>query len=221
MALILNIETSGKACSVALSQYTDCKIFKSIEEDDFKHAEGLHLLAEAVVKEAGLTLKDLQAVAVSKGPGSYTGLRVGVSAAKGLCYALDIPLLGIDTLQIIASQAKQKTSGSFEKYVAMIDARREEVYLREFDTDLNPLSEARAVVLPDYNVQYNNTVFCGDGSLKAKNYFQGENLLFVPEAKAMANFMCTYAAKAFDEKRFEDTAYFEPFYLKEFYTGSK
>lgn len=218
---LLCIETSGKACSVALFQNTDLKAFKSIVNDDFKHAEALHLLVGESLKAAGLDLHRVHAVAVSQGPGSYTGLRVGVSAAKGLCYALGIPLIGVNTLQVMAAHAHALVKTKPQKWVALIDARREEVYLQEFDQDLRPLAPARAVILTDESFSYNNTVFCGDGSIKAQKYFQGEGLVFLPEAIAMANYMGTYADEAFVQNKFEDVAYFEPFYLKEFYTKGK
>lgn len=206
---------------MALFQKADIKAFKSIQDEDFKHAEALHVLIRDLVNELGWDIKDLEAVAVSQGPGSYTGLRVGVSAAKGLCYALGIPLIAVNTLQLITSHARELSGIKPHKFAAMIDARREEIYLQEFDADLNPLSPARALIFTDEIPAYTHTVCCGDGSEKAKNYIQGEGNVFVPKAIALANHMGTFAFAAFEQKKFEDVAYFEPFYLKEFYTKGK
>jgi len=129
MSLILCIETSGFVCSVAVSQNGDCKSFKSISDKEYRHAEVLHSLVAEAVKEANVKLNQIEAVAISKGPGSYTGLRVGVSAAKGFCYALEIPLIAVNTLFLIALDAKN-TTNTLADYTAMIDARRDEVYLQ-------------------------------------------------------------------------------------------
>ena len=124
MPYILNIETATKNCSVALAKEGKTILCKEIAEEGYSHAERLHVFIEEVIEEAGITFKDLAAIAVSQGPGSYTGLRIGVSAAKGLCYALDIPLIAVDTLKTLASQVKI-SSGLI---IPMIDARRMEVY---------------------------------------------------------------------------------------------
>ena len=222
MSFILCIETSGFVCSVAISQNGECKAFKQISDKEYRHAEVLHTLVEDVLSEANLKLAEINAIAVSKGPGSYTGLRVGVSAAKGFCYALDLPLLAISTLKLIAidGKLKSKNINNFP-FTVMIDARRDEVYLQEFDFGLNEISNPQPVILTDYTPKNISAVFCGDGSEKAKKYFEDGNNIFIPEANALAINMCAIADKLFHAKKFEDLAYFEPFYLKEFFIKGK
>ena len=133
MSLILNIETATKNCSVSLAKDGITILTKEISEAGYSHAEKLHVFIEEILKETQSNVKDLKAVAVSKGPGSYTGLRIGVSSAKGICYALDIPLIAVDTLQILAKQLKVEKG----IIVPMIDARRMEVYSAVYDKNHN------------------------------------------------------------------------------------
>lgn len=218
MTNILCIETSGLVCSVALSQNGDCKSFKSVSDEQYRHAEVLHTLVSAVLQEANVNLTEVQAVAISKGPGSYTGLRVGVSSAKGFCYALNIPLISINTLYLIALAAKdQTTEKNISGFTAMIDARRDEVYLQEFDPQLNESGNPQPVILSNYQPTNSTIVFCGDGCEKSKVYFQKDGNLFVPDAKPLASNMCKIANEKFEKSEFENVIYFEPFYLKEFY----
>ncbi|HYG51851.1 MAG TPA: tRNA (adenosine(37)-N6)-threonylcarbamoyltransferase complex dimerization subunit type 1 TsaB [Flavobacteriales bacterium] len=218
MNTILCLETSGLGCSVAVSQNGDCKAFKSIISEQYRHAEVLHTLVGEVLTELLIDLKAVNAIAVSHGPGSYTGLRVGVSAAKGFCYALSIPLIAVNTLELIARDAMQQTKGLY-RYVAMIDARREEVFLQEFNEKIAAISEPKPVILTEYDAGNTPVVLCGDGAEKARKYFTGEQYVFFPDAKPLASTMCGIVQKLFEEKKFENVAYFEPFYLKEFYTG--
>lgn len=220
MSLILCIETSGFVCSVAISQNGDCKSFKSVADKEYRHAEVLHTLVAKALEEANVKLNDINAIAVSKGPGSYTGLRVGVSSAKGFCYTLGIPLIAINTLYLIAVAAKNKIDNKNTfPFTAMIDARRDEVYLQEFDSALNELSNPQPVILSEYKSKNDTTVFCGDGSEKAKSYFENGKNVFVVDSNPLAKNMCAIAEKFFIENKFEDVVYFEPFYLKEFFTG--
>ena len=135
MVYILNIETATKNCSVSLSKNEETLVVKELSEEQFSHAEKLHVFIKDVLCEANSSLSQLNAIAISKGPGSYTGLRIGVSAAKGLCYALNIPLIGVDTLAILASRLSLKTGF----IVPMIDARRMEVFTQVFDNDFKSL----------------------------------------------------------------------------------
>ena len=143
MNYILNIETATKNCSVALAQEGKIILCKEIAEEGYSHAERLHVFIEEIIQEAGITFQDLTAIAVSQGPGSYTGLRIGVSAAKGLCYALNIPLIAVDTLQVLASQTKVKEGF----IVPMLDARRMEVYSAIFNSKLEKQREIQAEVI--------------------------------------------------------------------------
>jgi tRNA threonylcarbamoyladenosine biosynthesis protein TsaB len=149
LAYILNIETATKNCSVALAKDGKTIISKEIAEEGYSHAERLHVFIEETVKEGGVTFQDLSAVAVSQGPGSYTGLRIGVSAAKGLCFALNIPLIAVDTLQVLASQAK--ISKGF--IVPMLDARRMEVYSAIFNSNFDKIRSVEAEIITEDSFQ--------------------------------------------------------------------
>lgn len=215
MAYILNIETATKNCSVALAKDGEIIVCREIAEMGYSHAEKLHVFIEEILIEANLKFSDLKAIAVSQGPGSYTGLRIGVSAAKGLCYALDIPLIAVDTLEILASQISIKEG----VIVPMIDARRMEVYSAIFDKNHQKIRETKAEILNEESFSdMNETIyFVGDSSQKAKTLLQKDNFVFVdnviyPSAKQMTKKSYTL----FTNNRFEDVAYFEPFYLKDF-----
>jgi tRNA threonylcarbamoyladenosine biosynthesis protein TsaB len=217
MAYILNIETSTKNCSVALAKDGEKLVSREIAEMGYSHAEKLHVFIEEILSEANLQFSALDAIAVSQGPGSYTGLRIGVSAAKGLCYALNIPLIAVDTLEILASQI------SIEKglIVPMIDARRMEVYAAIFDKNHQKIRKTKAEILTvDSFSELKETIyFIGDSSQKAKTILQKENFIFVenviyPSAKQMTKKSYTL----FTNNHFEDVAYFEPFYLKDFFS---
>ena len=214
---ILMIETSTECCSVALSDGAQI-VAARINETPRQHASQLAPYIREVLQETGLTAGDLDAVAVSEGPGSYTGLRVGVSTAKGLCFGAGKPLLGIDTLQILASQAE----GSFDRIVAMIDARRMEVYAAPFDRDGNKLDETRAVIL-DANsfrqeLEAGTVLFIGTGTEKFRHICPHPNATF-RECYPLATAMLRPALAALQKKEFKDVAYFEPFYLKDFVAG--
>lgn len=215
MAYILNIETSTKNCSVALAKEGETIVCKEIAEMGYSHAEKLHVFIEEILAEANLKFSDINAIAVSQGPGSYTGLRIGVSAAKGLCYALDIPLIAVDTLEVLASQVAIEEG----LIIPMIDARRMEVYSAIFDKNHQKIRDTKAEILTEESFSdMNETIyFVGDSSQKAKTLLQKDNFVFVddviyPSAKQMTKKSYTL----FTKNRFEDVAYFEPFYLKDF-----
>src|SRR5690606_25134679 len=166
MVYILNIETATKNCSVSLSKNGQTIVINELAEENFSHAEKLHLFIKDVLAKAKISLSDLNAIAVSKGPGSYTGLRIGVSAAKGLCYALNIPLIAIDTLAVLA----EKISVDSGIIVPMIDARRMEVFTQMFRGDYAPLSVAEALIVDEtaFADISENIHLIGDGALKCK-----------------------------------------------------
>ena len=166
MSLLLNIETATKNCSVSLAKDGITIIVKEISEDGYSHAEKLHLFIEEILKESNTNFQDLNAVAVSKGPGSYTGLRIGVSAAKGICYALNIPLISVDTLQVLAKQAKIEEG----LIIPMLDARRMEVYSAVFDRNYNKIMDVQAEVLTpeSYAEIEESAFFIGDCQEKCK-----------------------------------------------------
>lgn len=214
MAYILNLETSTKNCSVSLAKNGETILCKEIAEQGYSHAEKLHVFIEEIVNEANLNFSEIKAVAVSKGPGSYTGLRIGVSAAKGLCYALQIPLISIDTMQVLAKKAN--VDGLI---VPMIDARRMEVYSAIFDKNHNKIKDVEAEILTENSYQdFDQTIyFVGDCQEKCKTVLVKDNFKFLPEIVfPSANEMSQLSFEKFQNNDFEDVAYFEPFYLKDF-----
>lgn len=215
---ILNIETATKNCSVALAKNGETIFCKEISELGYSHAEKLHVFIEEICNENSIQLKDLQAIAVSKGPGSYTGLRIGVSAAKGFCYALNIPLISVDTLAVLASQAVSIAKEN-DLIVPMIDARRMEVYSSIFNNKLEKTREIEAQIIDKNSfASIENTIyFVGDSSEKAKAVLTKSNFIFLDEiVYPSAKEMSIISFQKFLNKDFEDVAYFEPFYLKDF-----
>lgn len=215
MSYILNIETATKNCSVALAKEGKTILCKEIAEDGYSHAERLHVFIDEIISEAGIQMKDLVAVAVSQGPGSYTGLRIGVSASKGLCYALGIPLIAVDTMQSLAS--KVKTDDGL--IVPMIDARRMEVYSAVFSADLDKKREVLAEVITENSFEELNEkiYFVGDCNEKCKTVLTKDNFVFLDEFKyPSANEMSTLSFDKYKKNDTVDVAYFEPHYLKDF-----
>jgi len=225
MAIILNIETSTIACSVALAINGEVV---AIEESFVRnsHAENITIFSENVLKKAGLTFRELDAVAVSKGPGSYTGLRIGVSTAKGFCYSLDKPLIAIGTLKALSAGIISKIENP-ENYLfcPMIDARRMEVYSALFDHQLNEIRETEAKIIEADSfrdlLENQKIVFAGDGAEKCKTFLQeNKNAVFIDELLPSAKYLSKLSDKKFRNKIFENLAYFEPFYLKDFVAGA-
>ena len=220
MIYILNIETATKNCSVSLSKNGQTVALKELSEEQFNHAEKLHLFVKEVLASDGILLDNLNAVAVSKGPGSYTGLRIGVSAAKGLCYALSIPLIAVDTLAVLA----EKISINSGIIVPMIDARRMEVFTQMFDKDLNGLSTAEALIVDEtaFADITEEIHLIGDGALKCKTVLTDNKIVFHEDViYPSANDMSRLAYEKYIENTFEDVAYFEPYYLKDFMLTTK
>ena len=215
MSYILNLETATKNCSVSLAKDGKTIFCKEMAEQGYSHAEKLHVFIEEILKEVKVDFSEIKAVAVSKGPGSYTGLRIGVSAAKGLCYAAGIPLIAVDTLAVLANQV-QVADGLI---VPMIDARRMEVYSAVFDASHKKTSEVKAEILSQesYNETSEKVYFIGDCQEKCKTVLTKENFIFLPEiVYPSANEMSQLSYEKFQNNEFEDVAYFEPFYLKDF-----
>ena len=220
MSCFLNIETSTTICSVALS--TDGELL--FEKSSFEGPSHAALLG-TYVEEALFTLKEkgkkLDAVAVSSGPGSYTGLRIGVSAAKGLCFGLDIPLISIHTLDIIAATAIKQNGGASDcLYCAMLDARRMEVYAAIYDSSLQVVRETMADIVNSETyasyLEKGKVCFFGNGAAKCRSTITSENAVFIENIHPLAVNMIPLSEQAFATGHFEDVAYFEPFYLKEF-----
>ena len=215
MALILQIETATRSCSVALAQ--DGVLLGKKERNEANiHAASITLFVEELMQAQGKTYADLQAIAVSMGPGSYTGLRIGVSTAKGLCFGLDIPLIGISTLEAMAS-AKQAIVNADTLLCPMIDARRMEVYMALYDADMNTVEPVKAQILDEHTFEaYNNEIIIfGDGAEKCKELYNNSKFSFVDHVNSAAD-LSELAFKKYQQKDFEDLAYFEPYYLKDF-----
>jgi len=230
LSLILNIETATVVCSVALAR--DGQLI-GLKESTSKnsHSSLLSLFMDEVIKSAGVEMADLDAIAISEGPGSYTGLRIGVAASKGLCFALDKPLIGVKTLQAMAlgmtQFKKSRPNNECEDnilYCPMIDARRMEVYCAIFNERGEEIRETKAEVIDKNSfkeyLEKNMIVIAGDGSLKCWTLFEKQlNAMFLEDFQASAKFMTGLSDEKFSNKKFENLAYFEPYYLKDFVAG--
>ncbi|MFC4722497.1 tRNA (adenosine(37)-N6)-threonylcarbamoyltransferase complex dimerization subunit type 1 TsaB [Geojedonia litorea] len=216
MALILNIETTSTNCSVSLSQEGEILVLKEDYNNQYSHAESLHVFIDELFKAANISPETIDAVAVSKGPGSYTGLRIGVSAAKGLCFALDKPLLAVSTLEALSHQVNNIEG----KIVAMLDARRMEVYSAVFDSSHHQIRDIKAEVIDENSfseyLQAGNVYFIGSGVDKAKTIITHPKAVFIENKLPSAKQMAKLAQSKFIKNDFEDVAYFEPYYLKDF-----
>ncbi|MBO0331437.1 tRNA (adenosine(37)-N6)-threonylcarbamoyltransferase complex dimerization subunit type 1 TsaB [[Muricauda] lutisoli] len=222
MAIILNLETATTNCSVSISKDDKVVVLKENNAANYSHSEQLHVFIKEALEEASLLFSDLDAIAISKGPGSYTGLRIGVSAAKGLCFSLDLPLISIPTLQSMAHQVQLEPG---EMVIPVLDARRMEVYACVYNNDYQEIRETRAEVIneasfADY-VSGHKVYVAGSGAEKCRGVLQHPNFVFndsvVPSAKQMA----PIAFQKFKSNQFEDVAYFEPYYLKDFVLQQK
>lgn len=227
MALILNLETATTVCSVSLGKDGQLLAFKELN-GDYSHSENLTLFIEEVLQQAHVKLADIDAVAVSKGPGSYTGLRIGVSTAKGLCYSLNKPLIATPTLQCLAfgvQRSKFKVQSS-NLLCPMIDARRMEVYCAIYNADNKEIKATAAEIIDENSfsdlLKENTIYFFGDGAEKCKSILShSQNAIFIDNIFPSAKNMISLSEQAFVSGQFEDVAYFEPFYLKDFIAGKK
>ncbi|MDR1896677.1 MAG: tRNA (adenosine(37)-N6)-threonylcarbamoyltransferase complex dimerization subunit type 1 TsaB [Prevotellaceae bacterium] len=213
--VILSIETGGDNCSVALSKGAEIIAIK--ENKDREHSKYLSVFTDEIIKASGLQYTDIDAVAVSKGPGSYTGLRIGVATAKGICYGIDKPLIAICSLLALTSACTRTDSDAI--YCPLIDARRSEVYTALFNASLEQLSEIEAMIITENSfkeiLNTHKIRFFGSGAEKCKEIIKHPNAVFV-ETTSSASGLVRPANEAFQNKKFENTAYFEPFYLKDF-----
>ncbi|MEP2023468.1 MAG: tRNA (adenosine(37)-N6)-threonylcarbamoyltransferase complex dimerization subunit type 1 TsaB [Reichenbachiella sp.] len=222
MSLILGIDTSTSSGSVALLK--DGKLIGSqLYSIEKSHSSLLHVMIEQMMKNAGFEMNELSAVAVAEGPGSYTGLRIGVSAAKGLCLALDIPLIAVNTLEALAFQLYRRSSDQVV-YCPMLDARRMEVYSALYDSNFTNIKKTAPVILEEYAyediLENQKVLFFGDGSNKSKEVIKHENAFFVDDIVPSAEEVALLAYDKFKNEAFENVISFEPFYLKEFRTAS-
>lgn len=213
---ILNIETATKNCSVSIAKNGEVLIFKDINTGAYSHAEKLHPLIKSLLEQIKLKFSDLNAIAVSKGPGSFTGLRIGVSTAKGLCFALNIPLISIDTLFVLANYLKVN-----EGYIIpLVDARRLEVYTAVYNSNYEQISPIEAKILNDNSykeyLDKKPVYFVGDGVEKFKTICKHKNAHFKDNVWPSAKEMGIVSFNKYKKGDIEDIAYFEPFYLKDF-----
>ena len=218
--MLLCIETSGKNCSVALFEGLQLVSIREVHTEQFSHSENLHVFIEQVLKESNLQPKAIKAIAISAGPGSYTGLRIGVATAKGLCYGWDIPLIALPTLRILAEQVSYEFT-DIEYIIPMIDARRMEVFTSVYSHDFSPILGERAEILTestfDTYLNKGKTIFLGDGITKFQAICKHKNAYFWENRFPSAKQMGRLALEKYQAQAFEDIVYFEPFYLKEFY----
>ncbi|MEM6320541.1 MAG: tRNA (adenosine(37)-N6)-threonylcarbamoyltransferase complex dimerization subunit type 1 TsaB [Bacteroidota bacterium] len=215
MAIILNIETATEIGSVCVSNGENV-LAEKVGSSAFSHAKETTQMIQDCLAIAELTMDDLVAVAVSKGPGSYTSLRIGTSIAKGICYAKDIPLIGVDTLQSMAMASAKVAEGAI--YVPMIDARRMEVYTAFFDGKGNSLKETHALILEENTFEKqlnaaNFIVFSGNGAEKLTKVKESYQFVFT-DIRCAARHLIPLSTQAFHQQNFESVAYFEPDYLK-------
>jgi tRNA threonylcarbamoyladenosine biosynthesis protein TsaB len=220
MIHILHIETSTKVCSVALSLNGKTISIKETEKDGYSHGENLTLFIQDVLKQADISLKDINAVSVASGPGSYTGLRIGVSTAKGLCYPLNIPLIAIDALTSLKEIAKVKYPES--TLSPLIDARRMEVYNSFYSSSNELLKPISADIIEQNSYsEFEPFVYFGDGAEKLKELWKSRNCIADLSIKSSAKGQAKLAFEKYQNQDFEDLAYFEPFYLKDFVSNTK
>lgn len=218
--LILCLDTATDICSVALTRAAQVVAYRE-NGDGNSHARTLLPFVEEVLNEASVKPQELAAVAVSMGPGSYTGLRIGTSTAKGLCYALEIPLIAVPTLQIIAAGAATNTATDRPVvFCPMLDARRMEVFTAQYDQNLKPMNDVEAVIVDENTfvelLDKNKTTFCGNGAEKCRPLYEKHpNAIFDP-TPVSARHMAGIALKKFTENQFEDLAYFTPLYGKDY-----
>jgi len=217
MASILNLETATTNCSVSIALNGELVALVEHDSASYSHAEKLHVFIREALQKASLSFSGLDAIAVSKGPGSYTGLRIGVAAAKGLCFALDLPLIAVPTLK---SMAQQHSLNKNDVAIAVLDARRMEVYSCVFDHLGREIRETKAEIIDNESFKayttYDQVVVLGNGAEKCEGVLTHPNFTFekgiVPSAREMASL----SYQSFAKGNFEDVAYFEPYYLKDF-----
>ena len=219
MAIILCLETATTNCSVGIARNGKIVSLKEDNSKSYSHAEKLHLFINEALEEAGITIADLDAIAISKGPGSYTGLRIGVSATKGLCFSLDIPLISVPTLDLLAYKLKGKTG----IFISMLDARRMEVYSSVYDSKINQIRETKAEVLDEQSfteyLEQSEVHFIGNGVAKFEDICTHTNAVFHKQKFPSAQEMAEIAELKYQKSDIEDVAYFEPYYLKDFIAG--
>lgn len=221
MAVIINLETATTNCSVSIARNGELIHLREDNSPEYSHSEQLHIFMREALQEASLSFKDVSAIAVGKGPGSYTGLRIGVSAAKGLCFSLDLPLISVSTMEILAQQGIGK---GYDFIVPALDARRMEVYAAVFDAHGKQVRDTRAEIVQGNSyreyAEQGKVLLIGDGAEKCRELLDHPNITCIsawPSSREMAS----PSHIKFVSAQFEDVAYFEPFYLKDFILHNK
>ena len=219
---ILHIETSSRNCSVAISDGEELLCLCEEVSENYKQSESLHTFVEWALEGAEISLKDIEAVSLGKGPGSYTGLRIGAASAKGFCYGLKVPLIAVNSLETMIEPFLRQ---NYDVIIPLIDARRMEVYCAVFDGNSGEMiSGTEAKILDEQSfteLEGKKILFVGDGAKKAKEILQLENADFVENIYPSAKYLIKKSVEKFNRQDFEDVAYFEPFYLKDFHGVKK
>lgn len=219
---ILYLETSSKNCSVAISDNGKLLCVSEEVSDNYKQSESLHTFVEWALEGAGISIKEIQAVSLGKGPGSYTGLRIGASSAKGFCYGLKIPLVAVNSLE---TMIEPFLAQNYDYIISMVDARRMEVYTAVYDGETGKeLSQTEAKILDETSFEEfkdKKVLFVGDGAKKAQEILQLPNAEFNESIYPSAKYLVKKTLEKIENKEFEDIAYFEPFYLKDFHGVKK
>ena len=226
--MLLALETSTKTCSVALADDAGRILSERRERSEqYIHSEKLHLFMQAVLREAGVKPKQLSAVAVGRGPGSYTGLRIGVAAAKGFCWPLGLPLYSATSLFLLAQAGREESSLKVnveDRLLPMLDARRQEVYLAGYDGQGREIAPVQARIMEPHSLQEwrqptGRLILLGDGVAKFRQWYQQDKVLLKPHFDPQAATLASYISRNRSLLQAEDLAYFEPFYLKDFMAG--
>jgi tRNA threonylcarbamoyladenosine biosynthesis protein TsaB len=222
---ILCIETANAVTSIGIALNGECLCVKEVLESN-KAADVLHTLIEELFVNASITFKDLNAIAISAGPGSYTGLRIAAAAAKGYCYALNIPLIAINTLQAMVHGIQTRYNHTnYDVYVPMIDARRMEVFTSFFSKNAEIIQSYTSLIIdttsPNLFSDNNQYLLFGNGALKAKEIFTSPNIFIIDNFVPSSKDLFLQANLLYIQQRFENLAYFEPSYTKAFYTTAK
>ena len=219
---ILHIETSSRNCSVAISDGEELLCLCEEVSENYKQSESLHTFVEWALEGAEISLKEIEAVSLGKGPGSYTGLRIGAASAKGFCYGLKVPLIAVNSLETMIEPFLRQ---NYDVIIPLIDARRMEVYCAIFDGNSGEMiSGTEAKILDEQSfteLEGKKILFVGDGAKKAKEILQLENADFVENIYPSAKYLIKKSVEKFNRQDFEDVAYFEPFYLKDFHGVKK
>lgn len=219
---ILHLETSSKNCSVAISEGEKLLCLCEEISENYKQSESLHTFVEWALEGAEVSLKELDAICIGEGPGSYTGLRIGAASAKGFCFGLDLPLIAVNSLE---TMIEPFLGQNYEYVIPMVDARRMEVYSAVYDGKSGAMiTQTEAKILDETSFQEykdKKIVFVGDGAYKAKDLLQIPQAEYFPKIYPSAKYLVRKAIEKYQQKQFEDVAYFEPFYLKEFQGNKK